>query len=210
MLSETAFEPHTPTARPAIPRIFPWAVSSTVALAVALAVVGAGQQNPLPTLIPSTYAGKPFSDARHPEGPQKIPGRLQCELFDSGGQGVAYSDTDDKNSGSGGLNPLDGSYLNGFRANEAVDTSYTKDNGQPTQDFSEYNLVMPERDSLYVGWTETGEWVSYTVAAERTGTYALDVMYTSNGEGRFDLVVDDVLRGTITLPTTHQAADPVD
>jgi len=35
-------------------------------------------------------------------------------------------------------------------------------------------------------------------------------MYTSNGEGRFEVLVDDVLRETVTLPTTHTSADPVD
>jgi len=168
------------------------------------------QPSLMPTFIPPTYAGRPFGDSRHPEKPQRLPGRLECELYDVGGPGVAYADSDDKNSGSGGLNPLDGSYLNGFRANEAVDISYTKDRGQPTQDFSEHNLVTPDRDSLYVGWTAAGEWISYTVAVEKAGAYTLDVMYTSNGEGRFDVLVDDVLRETVTLPTTHTSADPVD
>jgi hypothetical protein len=34
-------------------------------------------------------------------------------------------------------------------------------------------------------------------------------MYASNGEGRFELHVDGASRGTITLPTTHDAADTV-
>jgi hypothetical protein len=155
------------------------------------------------------YAGSPFGDARNPKAPQRIPGRLQCELYDVGGAGVAYSDSDGSNSGSGALNPLDGSYLNGFRAGEAVDTSFTKDVGVPTQDFSEWNRVVPDRDSLYLGWTEPGEWVHYTVQVEKAGTYALDVQYTSNGEGRFELRVDGALRGTVALPTTHDDADPV-
>ena len=69
--------------------------------------------------------------------------------------------------------------------------------------------MTPERDSLYVGWTEPGEWVHYTVLVEKAGRYAVDVMYTSNGEGRFELSVDGVPRGTITLPTTHRPEDPV-
>jgi hypothetical protein len=155
------------------------------------------------------YAGSPFGDRRNPRAPQRIPGRLQCELFDVGGPGIAYSDSDGSNSGSGALNPLDGSYLNGFRAGEAVDLSYTKDRGTPTQDFSEWNRVVPDRDSLYLGWTAAGEWVNYTVEVEKAGKYTLDVMYTSNGEGRFELQVDGALRGTITLPTTHADADTV-
>ncbi|MBE3135004.1 MAG: carbohydrate-binding protein [Acidobacteria bacterium] len=143
------------------------------------------------------------------KAPQRIPGRLQGELFDTGGAGVAYSDSDGGNSGSGALNPIDGSYLNGFRAGEAVDTSYTKDRGTPTQDFSEYNRLTPDRDALYLGWTEPGEWVNYTVDVEKSGTYAVYVMYTSNGEGTFRVFVDDVLQGTVVLPTTHIDADPV-
>ena len=161
------------------------------------------------SFIPAGYTGSPFGDSRHPKAPQKIPGRLQCELYDVGGPGVAYSDSDGKNSGSGGLNPLDGTYLNGFRADEAVDISYTKDRGTPTQDFSEFNLVTPERDSLYLGWTEPGEWVHYTVLVEETGRYGVDVMYTSNGEGRFEISVDGVPRGIVSLPTTHRPEDPV-
>ena len=48
---------------------------------------------------------------------------IQGELFDAGGAGVACADPDGKNSGSGALNPIDGSYLNSFRADEAVDTT---------------------------------------------------------------------------------------
>jgi len=160
-----------------------------------------------PTLVPSTYAGSPFGDSRHAKAPQKIPGRLECELYDVGGEGVAYHDSDGKNSGSGGLNPLDGTYLNGFRADEAVDISYTKDRGSPAPDFTEFNLVTPERDSPYVGWTEAGEWLHYTVLVEKAGRYSVDVMYTSNGEGRFELSVDGASAGTVVLPSTHRAED---
>jgi hypothetical protein len=161
------------------------------------------------TFIPSGYTGTPFGDSRHPKAPQKIPGRLECELYDVGGEGVAYHDSDGKNSGSGGLNPLDGTYLNGFRADEAVDISYTKDRGTPPPDFGKFNLVTPEHDSLYVGWTEAGEWLHYTVLVEKAGRYSVDVMYTSNGEGRFELSVDGASAGNGVLPSTHRDEDPV-
>jgi Carbohydrate binding module (family 6) len=178
-------------------------------LALASGVAANAQPGTSPTFVPAGYAGSPFGDLRNPKAPQRIPGRLQCELYDVGGPGVAYSDSDAKNSGSGALNPIDGSYLNGFRVGEAVDISYTKDRGAPPPDFSEFDRVTPEHDSLYVGWTEPGEWVNYTVRVEKAGKYTLDVMYTSNGEGRFELYVDDALQGTITLPTTHDDSDPV-
>jgi hypothetical protein len=72
------------------------------------------------------YAGKPFEDSIYHRGPQHIPGRVMCAFYDLGGEGVAYHDSDAKNNGSGALNPADGTYLNQFRMNEGVDTSYTK------------------------------------------------------------------------------------
>ncbi len=35
--------------------------------------------------------------------PQIIPGRIQCEWYDSGGEGIAYHDKDSINHGSGHL-----------------------------------------------------------------------------------------------------------
>jgi hypothetical protein len=90
-----------------------------------------------------------------------------------------------------------------------VDISYTKDRGTPTQDFSAFNRVIPARDSLYVGWTASGEWLNYTVQVEKPGAYALDVLYTANGESGIVLFVDGTKRGTIRLPTTHDDADTV-
>ena len=61
--------------------------------------------------------------------PQVIPGRIECEWYDEGGEGVAYHDSDKVNHGSGSLNPANGKYLNEFRMKEGVDISYTKSGG---------------------------------------------------------------------------------
>ena len=108
----------------------------------------------------SSYIGKPFSDSIYTTGAQLVPGKIQCEYYDFGGEGIAYHDTDSTNSGSGGLNPLDGSYLNEFRKNESVDISYTKVDDREI-DNNPYNRVEPEKDQLYVGWTEPGEWLKW-------------------------------------------------
>ena len=55
---------------------------------------------------PPDYKGTTFADARIAGGPQAIPGRVRCARYDTGGEGVAYHDTDAKNSGSGNLNVL--------------------------------------------------------------------------------------------------------
>ena len=77
-------------------------------------------------LAPSdSYKGTPYRDSRHAGEAQKLPGRMEFALYDQGGEGIAYHDTEPKNLGSGALNPADGSYLNEFRMREGVDTSYT-------------------------------------------------------------------------------------
>jgi hypothetical protein len=152
--------------------------------------------------------GKPFHDSVYQGGPQKIPGRVQCAYYDLGGEGVAYHDADAKNNGSGSLNPADGSYLNQFRMQEGVDTSYTKFHDQI--DNNPYNLAQPPEGQLYVGWTEPGEWLNMTVEVERAGSYTIDLLYTSNrgGEIAFDLNGKQ-LTGSLPVLSTYNASDPI-
>jgi hypothetical protein len=155
------------------------------------------------------YRGKPYSDVIYTHGAQIIPGKLQCEYYDFGGEGVAYHDSDTINSGSGKLNPADGSYLNEFRINEAVDISYTKFRDPPI-DNSIYNFVEPEKDKLYVGWTSPGEWTKYTVSVTSTGTYKLGIMFTSNQNGKISISVNDAdVTGPILISTTFVEGDSV-
>jgi hypothetical protein len=109
----------------------------------------------------SDYRGKPYADERWSGGPQRLPGRVLCAYYDTGGEGVAYHDSDPENHGSGELNPVDGSYLHSFRIDEGVDTSYVKYHDEI--DNSPFNRVLPEEGLLYVGWTVPGEWLKYTV-----------------------------------------------
>ena len=154
------------------------------------------------------YKGSPYEDSRVAGGPQTIPGRVQCADYDLGGEGVAYHDSDGKNNGSGGLNPADGTYLNEFRKNEGVDTSYTKFHDEI--DNSPFNLVTPPENQLYVGWTEPGEWFNITVRAMRAGDYSGDLLYTSNRGGTISIDVNGKpATGPIAIPSTYNAADPV-
>jgi hypothetical protein len=147
--------------------------------------------------------GKPFSK----EGPQKIPGRVQCEFYNLGGEGIAYHDADSVNNGSGKLNPADGSYLHEFRMHEGVDISYTKTGGV---DDNGYNFTKPEPGSLYVGWTEPGEWLNYTVDVQKSGRYKIGIMVTSNRGGQISLSVDGIdVTGPLPIRSTFVAADTV-
>jgi hypothetical protein len=127
------------------------------------------------------YKGSPYHDSRYQGGAQRIPGRVNCAYYDLGGEGIAYHDTDAKNNGSGALNPADGTYLNQFRMDEGVDTSYTKFRDQI--DNNPYDVVQPPENQLYVGWTEPGEWFRITVEVAQAGEYSADLLYTSNRGG---------------------------
>jgi hypothetical protein len=156
-----------------------------------------------------TYKGTPYKDNFYLGSPQKVPGKLQAEYYDFGGEGVAFHDSDSVNSGSGGLNKADGSYLHEFRINEAVDISYTKFQ-DPAVDNSPYNFVEPEKDQLYVGWTNVGEWTKYTIEVETDGTYELGLMYTANQDGKISFSVNDVdMTGPLEVPSTYVAADTI-
>jgi hypothetical protein len=154
------------------------------------------------------YKGTPYQDSRYQGGAQKIPGRVECAYYDRGGEGVAYHDTDAKNNGSGNLNPPDGTYLNQFRMDEGVDTSYTKFHGQI--DNSPYDLVQPPENQLYVGWTEPGEWFNITVLVARAGVYSATLLYTSNRGGTISMDVNGkAATRPITILSTYNASDPI-
>lgn len=157
----------------------------------------------------SKYSGKPYTDSEYKTGVQTIPGRIYCAYYDWGGEGVAYHDDTKENHGSGELNPLDGTYLNSFRANEGVDISYTKTRND--SDNSIYNFVEPPENVLYVGWTNPGEWTKYTVNVKETGKYRVGLMYTSNQGGKISISVDDKdVTGPLNVTSTYRNDDPVD
>jgi len=163
-----------------------------------------------PTGSSVTHAGQPFHDQQYPGGPQTIPGKVQCAYYDLGGEGFAYDDTDAVNHGSGELNPLDGSYLNGFRVNEGVDISYVKFGRTTPVDDNPYNLVQPTANQLYVGWTHPGEWFNITVQVREAGRYATDLLYTSQHGGEIGLDLDGKpLASPLKLQSTADPADPL-
>jgi hypothetical protein len=154
------------------------------------------------------YRGVPFGDSVHKGTAQAIPGRVQCAYFDLGGEGIAYHTPDKKNHGSGELNPADGSYLNEFRKDEAVGTSYTK--FHDAIDNSPFDLVRPAENQLYVGWTSAGEWFRITVEVAEAGRYSVDLLYTSNRGGDISLDLNGrPLTPSISVISTWSAAEPI-
>ncbi len=90
----------------------------------------------------------------YPTGtPWAIPGTIEAENFDNGGEGVAFHDSDATNSGGQG------------RTNLGVDTETCSEGG------------------LNIGWTTTGEWYEYTVNVATSGNYNIDVRTASTLTG---------------------------
>jgi hypothetical protein len=130
------------------------------------------------------YRGKPFADQAHKADPAAIPGTLQCVLFDLGGEGIACH-SDGTNHGSSELNrrpdhqrPHATPYTWGFRADEQVSVSYTKD-------FADFNhktqpLFAPPTNQLYIGWTQDSQWLNYTVDVKAAGSYKVIAVYAGN------------------------------
>jgi hypothetical protein len=124
-------------------------------------------------VTPSTggsTASRPYGGA-----PVVLPGTLQAEHFDLGGEGVAYHDLSSGNEG-------------GELRNEGVDVEPANDAG----------------GGHNVGWMFAGEWLNYSVTVATAGTYDLELRVASLGPGgTFHVEVNGVDRtGPITIPDT--------
>ncbi|MCR5497479.1 MAG: carbohydrate-binding protein [Paludibacteraceae bacterium] len=88
--------------------------------------------------------------------PALIPGVIEAEEFDYGGEGNAYHDNDEQNRNKGDRD-------------EGVDMSNTA-----------------------VGYTQTGEWIEYTVDVQKSGTYEVVATVASGSNGSaFTLYMDN-------------------
>ncbi|MEN2399095.1 carbohydrate-binding protein [Flavobacterium sp. MC2016-06] len=156
----------------------------------------------LASFIKPVQIGKPWQGK-----PQQIPGKVECELYDEGGEGAAYHDTDAENNGSGKLNPVNGNPLNEFRIKDGADISYTKDGDI---DNNPFNKTSRSIGQLYLGWTQPAEWVNYTVEVTKSGTYKIGALYTSNGNGEISIDVNGKdATGIIKIESTHDDRDTI-
>jgi hypothetical protein len=112
--------------------------------------------------------------------PWPVPGKLEAEAYNRGGEGVAYHD----NSAGQSQGYTDFGVL--WRANESVDIGTDGGTG-----FS-------------LGWTEAGEWLDYSIDVDKTASLNMDVSVASKGAGgTFELLLDGSKVGnTVTIPDT--------
>lgn len=114
----------------------------------------------------------PFRSVAH-----AVPGRIEAEEYDHGGQNVAYYEADSQGNQGGAT----------FR-NDEVDIETTLDQG------GGYNI----------GYALQGEWLEYTVNAQASGNYGLYLRIACDGTGKLMHVEVDGLdvTGPISLPNT--------
>jgi endoglucanase len=119
---------------------------------------------------PPPPAGTPYGGV-----PGAIPGTIQVENFDEGGEGVGYHDSDAVNSG-------------GQYRTTGVDIEVTTDTG----------------GGYDVGWLAPGEWLQYTVTVATAGTYDVTFRVASAlSGGTMHLQAGSTnLSGTVTAPGT--------
>jgi hypothetical protein len=124
-----------------------------------------------------TAGATPVSQSAYPSGtPWALPGTMQAENFDNGGEGVACHDTTVANQGSA------------YRAAECVDIAADAGAG----------------NGFVVGWTLAGEWLEYTVNIASSATYTLETRVASVGAGgQFRILVNGVDKtGLLSVPNT--------
>ncbi|MES2732108.1 MAG: carbohydrate-binding protein, partial [Bacteroidota bacterium] len=131
--------------------------------------VGYGFADVMKQLVPVVVGVQsPFADVI------PIPGVVEAENFDNGGENIAYHDTTPTN------------LIGPFRTNTAVDIENCSEGGS--------NLAF----------SDNGEWLEYTVKVATSGAYAFDARVSSPfTTGRFHIEMDGTnVTGALAVPNT--------
>ena len=149
--------------------------------------IGKAYNNVLPfaSSSSSSSSGTPLSSSSStassssavPQGPYSsmavIPGTIQVENYDVGGEGVAYHDVDSINSGS-------------VYRTDGVDIT-----GDATSGYM-------------LGWTQSGEWLEYSVQVDSSATYNWEARVSSGADNAaFSMLFDGILLSdTVAISNT--------
>ena len=112
---------------------------------MAIATDAEGRSNSASYTMKVTAKREPFTAGK----PATLPGTLQTEYYDKGGEGAAYHDNDAQNQGDAN-----------YRASEGVD-------------------IVNGNNGRALGYTSTGEWVEYTIDVQEAGNYSFKATVSS-------------------------------
>ena len=107
-----------------------------------------------------------------PYAANTVPGTIEAEEYDLGGQGIAYSDTDAANKGNAG-----------FRTDEGVDLDLRS------------GLIS-------IGWCAANEWTEYSLDVQQTGTYKVFYTFATNANSNpksFSFAINGSSIGTVNI-----------
>jgi beta-glucanase (GH16 family) len=109
--------------------------------------------------------------------PRKVPGIIQFEDFDTGGQGLGYYDATRANMGNAN-----------YRMGQYADIDTCSDTG----------------GGYYIGWADAGEWLRYTVDVEEAGLYDITIRAACADYGRTVSIFSgkDIIAPEISIPFT--------
>ena len=114
------------------------------------------------------------TQAPYGTSPVVVPGLIEAENFDRGGEGIAYHDLSTGNQGGF------------YRTTEDVD------------------IINPYAGGLAVNGFQTGEWLEYTISVAQTGVYRVEALVSSAFTGsRFRVDIDGAdMTGPIDVPNS--------
>ncbi len=122
---------------------------------------------------PQRVTIRPTVRSNFPGSPFSIPGTIEAEDFDIGGEGLTYHDSDPQNVGGA------------YRMAEGVDIESRPDGG------------------FHIAYVEAGEWLEYTVDVQQSGPYTVTTSVASlDGGGRMSLQFGDGHIRSVRAPTT--------
>jgi hypothetical protein len=136
---------------------------------------------------PPDYKGKPWNGEL-----QYIPGKIIAAFYDEGGEGIAFHNPATKNNGSEGI----GLARNGRYEVGISSTRLGLDKFKDGTDVA--------ADKYYVGWIVPEEWLNYSVDVKASGTYQINMLFSTAKEAtEISLSADGVDKtGAISLETT--------
>jgi GH35 family endo-1,4-beta-xylanase len=112
---------------------------------MAIATDAEGRSNSASYTLNVNPKREPFTGGK----PTAIPGTIQAEYYDKGGESAAYHDNDAQNQGDAN-----------YRSSEGVD-------------------IVNGNGGRALGYTSTGEWVEYTIDVQEAGNYSFKATVSS-------------------------------
>ena len=107
-----------------------------------------------------------------------VPGRVEAENYDTGGEGVGYSTG---------------------RANWG--------NANPRSDSMDIGSDTAASGGYYIGWTASNQWFRYTITAASAGSYTVGFVVSTTWNSSIHVTIDGVnVTGSVALPALNNSA----